>query len=49
MSGNDYGSAKYWNERYSKQRETTFDWIDSFNELQPIFQEHIIEPLFEKY
>lgn len=36
-SKTDYGSAKYWNERYSKQRDVTFDWIDSFPELEPIF------------
>lgn len=46
---NNYGSVKYWNERYRKQQGITFDWIDSFHELRPVMHEHIFEPLFEKF
>ena len=47
--GLDYGSVGYWNVRYSKQQDKTFDWVDTFDEVRPIFEEHVLQPLFQRY
>ena len=49
MSAVEYGSSAYWDERYTKQKDTTFDWIDTFPQIRPIFEEHVIEPIFQRY
>lgn len=46
MSAVEYGSSAYWDERYTKQKDTTFDWIDTFPQIRPIFEEHVIGPIF---
>ena len=32
----NYGEAAYWDERYSTQRLTTFDWLEGWDDLKEI-------------
>ena len=31
----DYGSAAYWDERYSADENATFDWYQNYDALKP--------------
>ena len=37
----NYGNAKYWNKRYSKNKGDTFDWLEDFNSLRNIINANI--------
>ena len=30
----NYGDAKYWDERYSKSEQKTFDWLQGWGDLK---------------
>ena len=32
----NYGDPKYWDDRYNKQKETTFDWLENYASLRPL-------------
>jgi len=32
-AGNDYGSSKYWDNRYSKNKYSPYEWYFGFNTL----------------
>jgi len=35
----EYGEKKYWEDRYKDQKESTFDWLEDYETLKPIFKE----------
>jgi len=35
----NYGDCKYWEERYEKQKGSTFDWLENYETLKPIMDE----------
>ena len=36
----NYGDPKYWEDRYDEQgKETTFDWLETYNTLKPLIDE----------
>lgn len=37
----NYGEIKYWNKRYLKQSNMTFDWLEDFNSLRPLLTKYI--------
>jgi 2-polyprenyl-3-methyl-5-hydroxy-6-metoxy-1,4-benzoquinol methylase len=37
----NYGNAKYWNKRYSKNQGDTFDWLEDFNSLKDAIYENV--------
>lgn len=32
----NYGDAQYWDDRYTKQPGTTFDWLEGWSELKEV-------------
>lgn len=34
----NYGDAKYWEDRYKAQTETTFDWLEDYETLKPLIE-----------
>jgi len=46
LQGLEYGTVKYWDDRYLKQKDKVFDWVSPFMEIRPLFDEHILQPLF---
>ena len=43
-----YGSVQYWDERYAKQPDITFDWVDQYPEIRPILNEKCVRVLYEQ-
>ena len=41
-----YGDAKYWDERYRTQKNTTFDWLEGWDDLKEIIEKHCINGLY---
>lgn len=39
----NYGSKKYWDDRYLDQRNKSFDWLEDFYSLKPIFEKYLDE------
>jgi ubiquinone/menaquinone biosynthesis C-methylase UbiE len=37
----NYGSKKYWNERYLGQMDKNFDWLENLNSLLPLINKYI--------
>lgn len=35
----NYGDPKYWEERYSEQKDSTFDWLEDYQSLYSILKE----------
>ena len=38
-----YGDPKYWDKRYTEYAGTTFDWLENFETLEPLF-DHYCRP-----
>ena len=36
-----YGDPKYWDERYTKYKDSTFDWLEDFKSLEPLLLQFI--------
>jgi hypothetical protein len=34
----NYGDATYWNQRYEEDKDSPFDWLFDFSELQEIIE-----------
>ena len=49
MSTKNYGSVAYWDERYAKQRDVTFDWVEQYAEIRPQLNELVITPIYEDW
>ena len=49
MHATNYGSVQYWNDRYQKQGETTFDWVEQWAELRPVLNERVVIPLYKQF
>ena len=37
----DYGEKEYWNQRYIKQSDQTFDWLEDYDSLRQLITQHI--------
>jgi ubiquinone/menaquinone biosynthesis C-methylase UbiE len=37
----NYGSKKYWDDRYLEQINKTFDWLEDYNTLYPLITKYI--------
>ncbi len=37
----NYGDPKYWDERYKDNENTTFDWLEDYASLKPLFSDLI--------
>jgi ubiquinone/menaquinone biosynthesis C-methylase UbiE len=40
----NYGDPKYWDQRYKKQKDTYFDWLENYESLKPLMNN-----LFDKH
>ena len=45
----NYGSVQYWDERYAKQKEVTFDWVEQYAEFRDVLNEHCISVLYDQH
>jgi hypothetical protein len=34
----NYGEANYWDERYIKTKDQTFDWLEGWNDVKDIVE-----------
>lgn len=34
----NYGDPKYWEDRYKQQTGVTFDWLENYESLKPLFE-----------
>ncbi|KAJ1897664.1 hypothetical protein LPJ66_003229 [Kickxella alabastrina] len=37
----EYGSYEYWQQRYTRETDETFDWFKTYKDLTPLFDKHI--------
>ena len=44
----NYGDANYWDERYRSQKNTTFDWLEGWDDLKEIIEKHCIDGMYEE-
>jgi len=44
----NYGDARYWDERYTQQKATTFDWLESWDDIKEIAEKHAIDGIYSK-
>ena len=44
-----YGDTEYWNARYDKQGDKTYDWCLNWTDLKEILEKHAIDGLYETY
>ena len=42
----NYGDSKYWDERYTTQKNTTFDWLEGWEDLKEIIEKYCIVGLY---
>lgn len=40
----DYGDPEYWERRYAERPEATFDWLEEYEALVPVFQRFLAPP-----
>jgi hypothetical protein len=38
----NYGDAQYWDDRYTKQPGTTFDWLEGWSELKEVTHKYCL-------
>ena len=43
----NYGDATYWDERYTKKKETTFDWLEGWDDVKFTLEKYAIDGLYE--
>ena len=43
----NYGDATYWDDRYTQQKNTTFDWLESWNDIKDIIEKHAVQGFYE--
>lgn len=43
----NYGDSGYWDERYRTQKNTTFDWLEGWDDLKELIEKHCIDGLYE--
>jgi len=43
----DYGEIEYWDKRYEKEKDKTFDWLESWDEVKEILEKNAIKGLIE--
>lgn len=39
----NYGNSKYWDDRYKQQKNTTFDWLENWEDLKEIIEKNAID------
>lgn len=44
----NYGEATYWDERYTKQRNQTFDWLEGWSDIRDIIEQNAVESLLNE-
>jgi 2-polyprenyl-3-methyl-5-hydroxy-6-metoxy-1,4-benzoquinol methylase len=44
----NYGDARYWDERYTQQKATTFDWLESWDDIKGIAEKHAINGIYNE-
>jgi hypothetical protein len=44
----NYGDANYWDDRYRTQKNTTFDWLEGWDDLKEIIEKHCIDGLYQE-
>lgn len=42
----NYGDFRYWDDRYTQQKNTTFDWLENWNDLKDMTQVNAIEGMY---
>ena len=43
----DYGEIEYWDKRYEKEKDKTFDWLESWDDVKEILEKNAINGLTE--
>ena len=44
----NYGDSQYWDERYRTQKNTTFDWLEGWDDLKEIIEKYCIDGLYKE-
>ena len=44
----NYGDAWYWDQRYTQQKNTTFDWLEGWTDIAETVEKYAIDGLFQK-
>jgi len=44
----NYGDAQYWDERYTTQKNTVFDWLEGWIDLKETIEKYGIDGLYEE-
>ena len=39
----NYGEAEYWEDRYSKHPDTTFDWLEEWKDIKDIVNKYCLD------
>ena len=42
----NYGDTKYWDERYTQQKNATFDWLEGWSDLKDIIEKYAVKGLY---
>lgn len=45
----DYGEANYWDDRYTKQKNQTFDWLEGWNDVKEIIETNAVDGLIDPF
>ena len=43
----DYGEIEYWDKRYEKEKDKTFDWLESWDDVKNILEKNAINGFIE--
>lgn len=43
----NYGDAKYWDDRYTQQKNTTFDWLEGWDDLKDLIEKFAVDGLYK--
>ena len=43
----NYGDAQYWEDRYKRESNRTFDWLETWSDLKEIIEKHAVNGLYQ--
>jgi len=43
----NYGDATYWDDRYTQQKQTTFDWLESWSDVKESIERNAVNGCYQ--
>ena len=43
----NYGDATYWDDRYTQKKESTFDWLEGWDDVKSTLEKYAVDGLYE--